>query len=143
MAKVNLASSIISYGIYEHWDPKSKVLPKIIKFTTDIPAELDVEFGLTVNIKKGKGTKIFYCIYHPKIPDKEGNIMEPFSGVVYIQNNDWNFYLGDTLWEPVSNKMGEWRMTISCNNKLIADKTFLVNQEDEYRESKFWKRAGY
>ena len=69
--------------------------------------------------------------------------MEPFSDDVYIKNNDWDFYLGDTIWAPISNKIGEWRMTIICNSKLIADKTFLVNQENEYRESKFWKRAGY
>lgn len=143
MAKVNITSSIISYGIYEHWDAESKILPKIVEFTTDVPAEIDIEFGLTINIKKGKGSKITFCIYHPNIPDNKGNVMEPFSDDVYIKNNDWDFYLGDTIWAPISNKIGEWRMTIICNSKLIADKTFLVNQENEYRESKFWKRAGY
>lgn len=143
MAKTIIQSSITSFGIYDTWNENSKDLPKITKFTTDVPAEIGIEFGFIINIKKGKGKKITFCIYHPNIPDKSGNVMPPFSDDVYIRDNNWNFYLGDTIWAPISNKMGDWRMTIECEGQIIADKTFSVNQEDEYLESKFWKRAGY
>jgi len=58
MAKAKPVSTIESYGIYSHWDAKEKNLPQITEFTTDVPAELDIEFGFIVNIKKAKGQKI-------------------------------------------------------------------------------------
>ncbi len=143
MAKSTLQSSITSFGIYDTWNEKSKDLPKVKKFTTDVPAEIDVEFGFIINIKKGKGKKITFCIYHPDIPDKQGNIMPPFTDDVYIRDNNWNFYLGDTIWEPVHSKLGDWRMTIECEGHLLADKTFTINEPDEFSGAKFWKRAGY
>ena len=103
-------------------DSKSKALPQIEQFTTNVIAKLDVEFGLIINIKKAKGEKLHFCIYHPDIPDSNGEIMPPFEGVEYIKENDWQFYLGDTLWEPIENKLGDWRMTLTLNNKIIADK---------------------
>ncbi len=63
MAKAKPVSTIESYGIYSHWDAKEKDLPQITEFTTDVPAELDIEFGFIVNIKKAKGQKIkFLCV---------------------------------------------------------------------------------
>ncbi|MBB1287832.1 DUF3859 domain-containing protein [Pseudoalteromonas sp. SR43-6] len=143
MAKTKPVVTLQSHGIYSKWDNESKALPQIEQFTTNVIAEVDVEFGLIVNIKKGKGEKLHYCIYHPDIPDNDGDVMDPFEGDVYVKNSDWNFYLGDTLWLPIENKLGDWRMTIELNGKIIADKTFKVALEVERTETDFWKNRGY
>jgi len=143
MAKLKPSVTLQSYGIYSTWDSSSKALPQIEQFTTEVVAEIDVEFGLIVNIKKAKGEKLHFCIYHPDIPNEEGDVMPPFEGVEYIKDNDWHFYLGDTLWEPIGNKLGPWRMTLTLNNKIIADKTFNVALEAQQTEVDFWKKRGY
>jgi len=143
MAKIKPIITLQSYGIYSTWDNESKTLPQIEQFTTEVTATLDVEFGLIINIKKAKGEKLHYCIYHPNIPDDEGDIMPPFSGVVYVKDSDWHFYLGDTLWSPINNKLGNWRMTIEYNGKLIADKTFNVALATERSDVEFWQDRGY
>jgi len=143
MAKSIIQYAITSFGIYDKWDDTAKLLPKIKAFTVNIPARIDIEFGFIINIKKGKGKKASFCIYHPNIPDEHGNVMPPFTGDIYIKNNDWHFYLGDTIWAPIHNKLGHWRMTIECENKTIADKTFIIDEPDEILEATFWKRAGY
>ena len=48
-----------------------------------------------------------------------------FDGELYVHNNDWDFYLGDTIWAPI--------------NKIIAGKTFNVYN---HNENQFWKRRG-
>ena len=68
MAKLKPSVTLQSYGIYSTWDSSSKALLQIEQFTTDVIAEIDVEFGLIVNIKKAKGEKLYFCIYHPDIP---------------------------------------------------------------------------
>lgn len=143
MAKIKPLVSMQSYGIYTHWDSSSKELPQIQSFTTKVPAKLDIEFGFIINIKKAKGEKIHFCIYHPDIPDGDGIAMAPFEGTEYIKNNDWYFYLGDTLWQPISNKLGDWRMTIELNSKIIADKTFSVCEHEAMSEIEFWQKRGY
>jgi len=45
MAKSKPEVSIQSCGIYSTWDSKSKALPQIEQFTTNVIAKLDVEFG--------------------------------------------------------------------------------------------------
>ena len=117
---------IRSYGIYDHWDSNSKELPRIAEFTTRVRAEIDIEFGMVVNIKGAKNQPLFYCIDHPGIRDAEGNRRAPFDGEVYVRTNDWDFYLGDTVWDPIEDKIGPWRMTLELAGKLIADKTFEV-----------------
>lgn len=57
MAKRSVVVEMTSYGIYTTWDSKSKDLPKIQEFTTTVDAEIDVEFGYILNIKKAKGEK--------------------------------------------------------------------------------------
>ncbi|GGZ75045.1 DUF3859 domain-containing protein [Paraglaciecola chathamensis] len=143
MSKLRSFFEITSYGIYKHWDEKDKALPKIKTFTTDIPAELDIEFGFIINCKKAKGKKLRYCIFHPDIPDDKGDIMPPFEGDVYVENNDWDFYLGDTIWPPLENKLGDWRMTIELDEKVLAEKTFSVLVEHGDGEIQFWKKRGY
>lgn len=135
MAKVKPEYTLVSCGIYSSWEEESKNLPQILSFTTDVKAEIDVEFGYIINVKKGKGIKLKFCVYHPDIPDKNGNVMEPFTGEVYVKNNDWSFYLGDTVWEPINNKLGNWRFVIECEGKIIADKTFeLIDEKSHYAD---------
>ena len=143
MSKLKSKFTISSYGIYRGWDEKTKQLPIIQEFTTRIPAQLDIEFGFILEVQKGKGLRLDYCIYHPDIPDKNGQIMEPFSGDVYVRNNDWQFYLGDTIWAPVDNKTGDWRMVIELDGKIVAEKTFSVLVEHGDGEIQFWKKRGY
>jgi hypothetical protein len=69
--------------------------------------------------------------------------MLPFEGIVYIKDNDWSFYLGDTVWEPIEDKIGDWRMTLSLAGKVIADKTFNLINEKTKTEDDFWKYRGY
>ncbi|GAB2700006.1 DUF3859 domain-containing protein [Aliiglaciecola sp. 3_MG-2023] len=143
MAKHKAQFEITSFGLYEGWDTKSKELPSIRNFTTKIPATLDVEFGFILEVKKGKGLKLEFTIYHPNIPDKKGNIMPPFTGDVYVRNNNWEFYLGDTVWSPIHDKVGDWRMVIECEGKIVAEKTFTVLEEYADGEIQFWKKRGY
>ncbi|MFQ3202080.1 MAG: hypothetical protein ACI87I_000376 [Pseudoalteromonas tetraodonis] len=143
MAKSKPQITLQSFGIYSHCDKDSKSLPQITQFTTQVKAELDVEFGLIVNIKKAKGEKLNFCIYHPGIIDTNGEVMLPFEGTVYVKDNDWSFYLGDTIWEPIEDKIGDWRMTLSLAGKVIADKTFNLINEKTKTEDDFWKYRGY
>ena len=140
MAKQKPIYKIITYGVYDHWDENSKLLPKITQFTTDIIAQENIEFGFTVNVKKAKGKKLTYTIYHPNIPDDSGKVMPPFSGDVYVENNNWDFYLGDSIWLPLDNKLGLWDMTIEDDGKVIAQKKFNVFIDESDDEITFWKR---
>ncbi|WP_158965975.1 DUF3859 domain-containing protein [Paraglaciecola sp. L3A3] len=143
MSKLRFNFAISSYGIYENWDEKSKQLPNIQTFTTNIPAQLDIEFGFILHALKAKGKRLDWTIFHPDLPDKNGVVMPPFEGEVYVRNNDWEFYLGDTIWEPIHNKVGDWRMIIECDDKIIAEKTFSVLVEHGDGEIQFWKKRGY
>ena len=127
MAKQKPVIKIRSYGIYALWQSKSKDLPKIQEFTQEIPAEIDIEFGLTINIKNARGSKIFYTIKHPGIIDDAGKVRDAFTGEVHVTNNDWEFYLGDTIWAPIKDKCGDWEMSIELKDKLIAHKVFTVS----------------
>lgn len=129
MAKSKPLIKVLSCGIYDKWDAHDQSLPKIQEFTQKVVAEIDIEFGFIVNIKKAKGSKIRYCIYHPNIPDDDGSPLAPFDGEIYVKDNDWKFYLGDTIWDPVENKLGMWRMTIELDGKIIAEKNFEVCDE--------------
>ena len=87
MSKLKSHFTISSFGIYDHWDEKTKNLPKITEFTCKIPATLNIEFGFILDAKKAKGKKLSYTIYHPDIPDEKGEPMAPFCGEVYVRNN--------------------------------------------------------
>jgi len=140
MAKRSTIIDMVSYGIYSQWDSKSKQLPKVLEFTTQVPAELDIEFGFLIKIRKAKGKKIRYCIYHPNITTDEGEVLDPFDGEEYINSNDWDFFLGDTIWQPIENKLGTWHMTIELDNNIVAEKKFNVYAKDE---NQFWKHRGF
>jgi hypothetical protein len=124
MAKQKPEVRMRSFGIYSNWDSNSKLLPKIEEFTTRVRADIDVEFGFIINVKRAKNQELDYCIFHPGILDADGDVRPPFDGTVYVKTNDWDFYLGDTIWEPVADKLGDWRMTLTLDGQVIADKTF-------------------
>ena len=113
-----------TFGIYTQWDSDSKELPRFSESTTRVRAEIDVEFGFVVNIKGCKNQQLHYCIDHPGILDANGDRRPPFDGFVYVKTNDWDFYLGDTIWEPIGDKLGDWRMTLELEGKIVAEKTF-------------------
>ncbi|MDA9556425.1 DUF3859 domain-containing protein [Vibrio sp.] len=140
MGKRSPLVEMTSYGIYTQWDSRSKSLPKIQNFTTDVAADIDVEFGFIINIKRAKGKVIEFCIQHPGILGKKGEALEAFTGDVHINNNDWEFYLGDTIWDPIEDKIGPWIMSISLDGVVIAKKTFHVHAQDE---GHFWKKRGF
>lgn len=127
MAKKKIDIKIKSYGIYSQWDRSSKELPKLRKVTTDIPAELDVEFGYILHIKGGKGTMLEFVIKHPPFIDvKTGDTAPDFVGEHYVNSNDWMFFLGDTIWEPVEDKVGIWEVVVFMDGKEVANKKFIV-----------------
>lgn len=115
-----------TWGIYSQWDSDSKQLPKIVQVTTRVPARVDIEFGFVVNVKGAKNQELEYCIDHPGILDDAGNRRDPFTGTVYVKTNDWDFFLGDTIWNPVADKLGEWRLTVEIDGTPIAEKSFDV-----------------
>ncbi len=145
MAKRSPIVEITSYGIYQDWESKSKHLPKIQEFTTKVPAQEEIEFGFIVNIKKAKGSVIEYCIDHPGVKGKKGQVLEPFTGELHIGSNDWDFYLGDTiqLLDPIDgydSNIGKWAMSIRLKGEVIASKTFEVFAKDE---GEFWRKRGF
>ncbi len=42
--------------------------------------------------------------------------------------NDWDFFLGDTIWEPVSDKIGLWRLITSIDGVTLEDKKFTIEE---------------
>ncbi|WP_044303909.1 DUF3859 domain-containing protein [Rhodopirellula sallentina] len=127
MAKRKTEVRLRTHGIYSKWESGSKDLPRLQEVTTDVPAVVDVEFGFVVNIKNAKNQELYFCIDHPGIRDDLGKRRAPFDGTVYVKTNDWDFYLGDTVWEPIADKIGEWRMWLELDGKVIAEKTFSLS----------------
>lgn len=117
---------INSFGEYSSWDRESKTIPKILDFTTEIKAEIGTEFGYVINIKKGKGETLTFKIDHPPFRNENGDLMPPFTGQQFIRTNDFEFYLGDCIWEPLDDKHGKWELTTWHEGKLVAQKTFNV-----------------
>lgn len=113
-----------SYGEYERWDRESKKIPHILKITTDIEAESGTEFGYVLRIKNGKGTTVSFKIQHPPFTDETGEIAPPFVGEQFIRTNDYEFYLGDCLWDPLEDKMGIWELTTYFEGMVVASKKF-------------------
>ncbi len=124
MAKKKIDIQIKSWGIYSQWDRSSKALPKITKFTETIPCELDIEFGYILHIKGAKGKVIDFTIKHPEFADKDGNPAPDFEGSYFINSNDYSFFIGDTIWEPIHDKAGHWLVICYMDGKEIAKKTF-------------------
>lgn len=124
MAKRKPDIRMKSHGVYTQWDSSLKALPRIAEVTTHVRAVIDVEFGFIVNIRGAKNQPVRFCIDHPGILDVDGSPRPPFTGTEYVKTNDWDFYLGDTIWEPVEDKLGQWHLSLELGGKVIAEKTF-------------------
>lgn len=123
MARKKPEVEIHSYGLYDCWDRDSKELPNLIKITAEIEAILDVEFGYILHIRNGRNGKITFRIDHPPFKDTSGGIAPSFTGELYVKTNDFRFFLGDTVWAPVEDKRGAWRLMTWLDGELVADKT--------------------
>ena len=126
MAKQKPTYKILSHGIYSDWDRNSKNMPKIRKFTYEIPVAHGVEFGYVMNIKGARGKKLEFIMKHPDFLDSKGNPCGDFTGDMYVRSNDWDFFLGDTFWDPLHDKEGEWRLITKLDGKEIANKKFTM-----------------
>ena len=129
MAKRKIVSRVVNHGIYNGWDRDSKDLPKIEKSVDRIPARVDIEFGYILNIKGARGKLLEFTIEHPPFTDDEDRIVPAFTGELYVRTNDWNFFLGDKVWEPVEDKVGEWRLISAIEGTILEDRTFVVEGE--------------
>lgn len=124
-----------SYGIYEPFERLSKELPRFLHPTLKIPGRLGIEFGYVLRITGGKGKKLSFQIDHPPFKKDDGTIAPPFVGEVFVTHNDYRFFLGDTIWAPVEDKLGAWKLTTFCDGKPIAEKTLTVVAEADYNEN--------
>lgn len=120
-----------SYGLYAKWSNRCKELPKFLKFTTDFPLRVESEFGFVLHIKGGKGLFVDYVVEHPPIRDEDGRIMPTFTGKIPIRDNDFRVYVGDTLWEPLEDKVGLWRVVAKIDGTTYGDKSFTVTSSTD------------
>ncbi len=128
MPKKRLQIRVESFGRYSNWERGSKELPHIMDFTEEIPAVEQVEFGMVLHIKGGKGIKLDYCIKHPPFKGEPEKPEPAFTGEYYINSNDYRFYIGDCIWAPVEDKCGIWHIIVEYNKNIVAEKKFLVKQ---------------
>jgi hypothetical protein len=122
MAKKKPEVNIHSYGLYDGWNRESRDLPGLLKITTEVEAALDIEFGYILRIRNARNSKITFCIEHPPFKDSSGNAAAPFRGELYVKTNDFRFFLGDTIWAPVEDKRGDWRLVTWLDGEKVADK---------------------
>lgn len=112
-----------SHGLYDGWERDSKDLPNLVKMTTEIETAVDIEFGYILRIRNARNAKITFRIEHPPFLGSDGNIAPPFDGELYVKTNDFRFFLGDTIWAPVEDKRGTWRLITWLDGEKVADKT--------------------
>ena len=129
MARKKVDIRSVSYGIYTPFEHSGRQLPEIVEFTKQVPARLGIEFGYILDIKKARGQKLQFKIDHPPFPDSSGQVAPPFTGEVYIRSSDYRFFLGDTFWEPLSDKVGRWVLTAELDGKVVARESFLVVED--------------
>lgn len=117
---------IESYGRYSKWNRGSKELPHIMEFTDTILSEEGNEFGMILHISGGKGAKLDYCIKHPDFTDANGNLEPDFTGTYLVNSNDFKFFIGDCIWLPVEDKVGNWTIQVEFEGKVVAEHIFKV-----------------
>ncbi len=122
MTKRKISWELYSYGVYSKWERTSKKLPKLLKITDRIQITPDIEFGYVIKVKGAKRKIIEYRIDHPPFYNDKNKVEPAFIGQYFINSNDYEFFLGDTVWEPYSDKQGEWILSTWIDGKLIAQK---------------------
>lgn len=118
-----LEIEIINFGKYSEWDRDSHALPVFQELTDTVTAELGVEFGMMVEIRKARGRYLDFEIDHPAFTDADGHPEPPFTGTFRVKHNPFQFFLGDTIWAPVEDKKGPWKLTISFEGQVLVTKT--------------------
>ncbi len=131
MAKKKAQVEIYSYGEYTNWDRESKNLPKIVNISTLVEVELGTEFGYVLRIKQAKGMRIDFRIIHPPCNDEHGNPIGDLTGSLYVSSNSYEFFLGDCVWAPLHDKLGNWRLITHLDGELVADKTLTLLAKDK------------
>lgn len=126
MAKKKPEVILHSHGLYDGWDRESRDLPNLVKITTEIEAALDIEFGYILRIRNARKSRITFRIEHPPFRDSAGNPAPPFEGELYVKTNDFRFFLGDTIWGPLEDKKGDWRLITWLDGVKVADKTLTM-----------------
>ena len=121
MAKKKPEVTLHSHGLYDGWDRESNALPNLLSITREIEAAPDVEFGYILRIRNARNSKITFRIEHPPFKGADGEIAPPFVGELYVKNNDFRFFLGDTIWSPVEDKRGAWRLITWLDGEKVAD----------------------
>ena len=114
---------LYSYGEYSQWDRSSRELPRLVNITDTIEAKIGTEFGYVLKIRGGKGKKLKFKIIHPPFKDEHGKIAPDFEGEYFINSNVYSFFLGDCIWEPLHDKLGDWRLITYFEGKVVTDKT--------------------
>ena len=129
MARKAPQARITSYGIYTPFDRTGKQLPHVLEFTTDVPAQVGTEFGYVLEITKAQGELLMFRIDHPDFPDADGEPAPPFTGQQRVRTSPYTFFLGDCIWAPAADKVGDWTLTTWIAEKQVARKTFHVTAE--------------
>jgi hypothetical protein len=131
MSKKKPEIRMVSFGRYTPFDKQSDELPRVLEFTTEIPAEVGVEFGYILEIRKARGARLTIRIDHPPFLNEDGEVTPPFTGEQYVRTSDYSFFLGDTVWPPAEDKVGDWTLTTWLDGEQIAKKTFTLVAPDE------------
>lgn len=126
MARKSPDIRMVSFGLYTPFDKASKALPRVMEFTEQVPAREGVEFGYVLDIRKARGSEITFRIDHPPFADESGELCPPFEGQEYVRGPSYEFFLGDAIWAPVEEKVGDWTLTTWLDGREVARKTFRV-----------------
>lgn len=118
-----LEIELINYGRYSEWDGENSNLPKFIELTDQIETQLGVEFGMIVEIRKARGRYLDFEIDHPPFKDADGNTEPVFRDTFRVKHNPFQFFLGDTVWAPIEDKKGYWKLSILLENEVLITKT--------------------
>lgn len=118
-------------GLFAKWSNRCSELPRFLKFTSEIPARIESEFGFILKISGAKGKSVEYTVIHPPFRDENGRVEPPFTGSIPIRANPFEIYLGDTLWEPIHDKIGTWRFIAKIDGKTVEDKSFTIVDQPE------------
>lgn len=126
MAKRKIEVEMYSYGEYTKWNREEKELPKLLDITDTIKAEVGTEFGYILIIKKAKGKRLSFRIEHPNFRDAEGRAVPPFTGEYFIRSNTYHFFLGDSVFDTLNDKLGNWTLTTLIDGEVVAKKVLRI-----------------
>lgn len=122
---------LISRGLYTAFKRDSNKLPRLIEATRIVPASLDSEFGCIIEVRGGRGLILPFTIEHPTFTDEQGQTVPTFEGEFFIDANEYRMFVGDTLWEPLENKVGRWTIRVFHEEQAVIHEWFDVVLQEE------------